>query len=317
MGRNGRRLAKTVYILEWVIEKTERIYYMIETRRKTIDSARVGENIEKKERVYARRCAIQNLSLEDYVVINMAKIIIAYQSIHLSLPIRRLTSKIAWLRSVKGIISLILSQTSRNVTILDVGCGIGHLSALLSMLRQDVVGIDMNPDKHLWRYLSKKTKCQFICADARYLPFKGEKFNVVVAYAVLEHLESENGERSFLGETYRVLTKEGKFVMGGVPSKLAFTETFWGHERKFTKKSIIGKLESSMLYPIYIENEYFLPQYFPIDLLNDIWNRLAFQVVKIDKYLRILPLYHSNFMIAEKSNRSMQMKPSNRALRGV
>lgn len=276
-----------------------------------MDSAHVAENIKKKERLYSHRCIIQNLSLEDYVVMNMAKIIIIYQNIHLSLPIRRLTSKIHWLSSIKGIISLVLSQISRNVTILDVGCGIGHLSALLSMLGQDVVGIDINSDKHMWRYLSKKNKCQFICADSRYLPLRGKKFDVVISYAVLEHLGGEKSERSYLGEISRVLTTEGKFVMGGVPSKYALTEIFGGHERKFTKESIIEKLESSSLYPTYIENEYFLPQYFPTDLLNGIWNRGAFQVVKIDKYLRNIPLYHSNFVIAEKLNRSMQMKPFN------
>ena len=243
----------------------------------------------------------------------MAKIILVYRNIHLSAPILRLTSRIHWLRSIKGIVQLVLSQISGNVTILDVGCGMGHLSALLSMLGQDVVGIDIDSDERMWKYLSKKNKCQFICADSRYLPLKGKKFDVIMSYAVLEHLGDEKSEQNYISEIDRVLKTRGKFVMGGVPNKYSLTEIFGEHhERKFTKKSIIDKLDSYGLSPIYIENEYFLPQYLPTDLLNNVWNRVAFQVVKIDKYLRNMPLYHSNFLIAEKSNRRRNLKFSSK-----
>ena len=150
----------------------------------------------------------------------------------------------------------------------------------MSRLGYDVVGIDVNSDKQMWKYLSKKTQCQFILADSRYLPLREKKFDIIVSYAVLEHLGGEESERSYLGEIYRVLSTKGKFVMGGVPNKYSLTEIFGAHhDRKFTKKSIIEKLETSRLYPIYIENEYFLPQYLPINLLNGIWNRAAFQLL--------------------------------------
>ncbi len=262
------------------------------------------KNIERKSHRSHHIYSNQDNLLEDFVVTNMTKIVIAYQRIHLNSPIRRLTSKVAWLRSVEGIIKLVLSQASSCDKVLDIGCGIGHLSALLSMMGRDVIGIDLNPDKQLWMNLSKKAKCQFICADARYLPFKSEEFNVGVAYAVLEHVGSEDGECRFLTETSRILAKRGRFVMGGVPSELAFTETFWGHERKYNQKSILGLLESSMLYPIYVENEYLLPQYLPMDFLDGVWNLLAPLIVRVDKILRILPLYHSNFIISEKSSRT-------------
>jgi ubiquinone/menaquinone biosynthesis C-methylase UbiE len=247
--------------------------------------------------------------LEDYVIKNMTNIVIEYRNIHFSLPIRRVASRIHWLCSIKRLIGLILSLKPSNAKILDAGCGIGHLSALLSMLGKDVVSIDINPDKSLWRYMGKKYKIQFICADARYIPLREKTFNVVLAYAVLEHLGNQVDEQQFLSEVYRTLKKEGKIVLGGTPNKYSFTEIFGesapilgGHKRKFTKGSLISKLESSQFFTIFIENEYFLPQYLPMDLLNKVWNQLAFPLVKIDSYLRSIPFHHSFFVISEKSD---------------
>jgi ubiquinone/menaquinone biosynthesis C-methylase UbiE len=291
------------------LKKLSEFTILWEIDKKTIDRTNAEENIKEKKSSYSHRLFTQNLSLEDYVVMNMTKIIIIYKSIYSSLPILRLNSRIHWLSSIKGIMKLVLSQISHNGTILDVGCGMGHLSALLSMSGHEVVGIDINSDNHMWKYLSKKNKCQFIRADSRYLPLVGKEFDVIMSYAVLEHLGGEKNEQSYLSEIHRVLKTEGKFVMGGVPNKYSLTEIMGEHhERKFTKESIIEKLESSSLYPIYIENEYFLPQYLPTDLLNSIWNLAAFQVVKIDKYLKNIPLYHSNFLIAVNSNHSTELK---------
>jgi len=101
--------------------------------------------------------------------------------------------------------------------ILEIGCGIGYISAYLGA----EYGIDNNSKviavaKKLYPHTA------FIVGDSTNLPFKPDQFNTVVCYNVLEHLTNSEIEKT-LFEVKRVLKNDGVFLVGY--SDL----TYWGY----------------------------------------------------------------------------------------
>ncbi|NJK86795.1 MAG: methyltransferase domain-containing protein [Bacteroidales bacterium] len=83
-----------------------------------------------------------------------------------------------------------------NATIVDIGCGYGMMSYMLSFLSEDrtILGIDYDADKiELASHcLSKNNKIDFVCADAVSYPF--EKSDVFILSDVLHYLPFEKQE---------------------------------------------------------------------------------------------------------------------------
>ena len=62
--------------------------------------------------------------------------------------------------------------------ILEIGCGDGHLSTILSDHFNNVVSTDLNPREEIK---------DVIVADAQYLPFTSNTFDAIFSSNVLEH----------------------------------------------------------------------------------------------------------------------------------
>jgi SAM-dependent methyltransferase len=93
--------------------------------------------------------------------------------------------------------------------VLDLGCGSGLYSHELSRRgAKMVVGIDLNTTS-LKQINSQKTYpgTHFICADAEYLPFRKEIFDVVLSVEVLTHIPPAVRSRVF-ADVQRVLKDE-------------------------------------------------------------------------------------------------------------
>lgn len=95
--------------------------------------------------------------------------------------------------------------------LLDVGCNWGRWSIAAARKGYCVVGIDPS----LGAVLAAKraatrlgVDAQFICADARFLPFESETFDGVYSYSVLQHLSREDVSIVVL-EISRVLKPSG------------------------------------------------------------------------------------------------------------
>src|SRR5579871_2593313 len=84
-------------------------------------------------------------------------------------------------------------------TILDVGCGTGAMSVRLARWGR-VVSADFSP--LALQFSRKRGVKHLIGADAMHLPFGAEKFDLLVAMDMLEHLPDDHAA---LCEFYRVL----------------------------------------------------------------------------------------------------------------
>jgi 2-polyprenyl-3-methyl-5-hydroxy-6-metoxy-1,4-benzoquinol methylase len=150
------------------------------------------------------------------------------------------TSYLNWLRYIKQVRYLediILPQSE----VLDLGCGLGHTTALLASFRKDIkiLGADMR--EHMTWTKLRKYGCKFCMCDATALPFLSESFDVIVSFGVMEHADSD---LAFLKEIHRCLRSGGLNIVFQLPNKYSLSEYLskrmglWHHERTYTLHDI-------------------------------------------------------------------------------
>jgi len=128
--------------------------------------------------------------------------------------------------------------------ILDFGTGSGIFAILLSQQNKNarICAIDTYHDKSqkdpnfkntsseqklIWGEFHKIFKIDFTHYDSFNIPFPDNAFNIVTAYAVIEHVELKELDRVF-SEIKRVLKTNGLLFIFKTPRKLALTEYLAG-----------------------------------------------------------------------------------------
>jgi ubiquinone/menaquinone biosynthesis C-methylase UbiE len=237
------------------------------------------------------------------VVIKVKKEVDAHNFDLSSGPLR-LRSKLYWLKIIDVVQPVTLLHTDYGL-ILDVGCGLGHFSAILSHLGFQSIGIDLHHNNS-WNYFKKHRRCQFVKADGLCLPLKEKLFDCVGAFAVLEHVADEP---SFLDEIYRVLKPQGTLCISQLPSAVSFNEILQisklfpeikDHEKKYKKHQFSHLLRDSGFKVISIRMDHFLPFIVPFTSMRRSWNQVTRLLYTLDKILSILPVSHSFNIIAQK-----------------
>lgn len=108
-------------------------------------------------------------------------------------------------------------NTSKVKRILDVACGTGYGTAIVSGKGKEVYGIDLNTEAISFARTSyQNDNTSFFVGDVYDIPFKDMYFDAIIAFEMIEHLEHLN---VFLKEAQRVLKKNGTLIVS-TPNRL-------------------------------------------------------------------------------------------------
>lgn len=236
------------------------------------------------------------------------RVAISSFSEHLPGHMFHITSNLNWLR-YERYVEDILKHAPKNAKILDIGCGGGHVSAMLAVARKDIsiIGIDSDDDleyKEIWKDL-KKFGARYRRLDALKLPFKDKSFDIVISFGVIEHTKNDN---KFLKENFRVLKEGGYNFIFDLPNKYSFSEGFVGtligkriHDKMYSMDQIKRLLVKNKFKDIEIRRENLIPAQIErvSKVLGNIFNRNCHLMDGLDRILLHTPLsfFAQNFMI--------------------
>lgn len=105
-------------------------------------------------------------------------------------------------------------------SVLDIGCGAGHGSNMLSKKYKKVYGVDISEEAI--QYAKKNwaaDNIEFVVGSAMDIPFPDNSFDTISAFEVFEHLDDW---RKFLSEIKRVLKPRG-VVYISTPNKTLYS----------------------------------------------------------------------------------------------
>ena len=125
-------------------------------------------------------------------------------------------------------------ELSLGKRVLDIACGEGYGSEMLSRNAESVVGVDIDPATvahAMTKYRSPNMK--FIEGACEKIPLPDKSVDLVVSFETLEHIEDHD---KFLGEIERVLVSGGILVIS-TPEKAAYSDKP-GHVNPLHKKEL-------------------------------------------------------------------------------
>lgn len=104
-------------------------------------------------------------------------------------------------------------ELNNNPSVLEVGCGFGHLAAYLhDKYGFKIIGIDVDPEQiDLAKRNHEETNAlKFLTANITNLPFEGSEFDLVLSFKVMHHIP--DWERALM-EIHRVLKPLGYLIL--------------------------------------------------------------------------------------------------------
>lgn len=119
-------------------------------------------------------------------------------------------------------------------TVLDVACGEGYGSAMLSQSAVSVTGVDISAEavRHASNSYYLRENLRYLQGSAIALPFEDASFDVVVSFETIEHLAEQE---EMLAEIRRVLRPDG-FVVISSPNRPVYSEESGEHNEFHVKE---------------------------------------------------------------------------------
>lgn len=179
------------------------------------------------------------------------------------------------------------------ILVLDVGCGWGRETIRFP----NAIGVDL-----CLQYLKTArnyTPHDYVLADAHYLPFKSETFDLVCSSEAVEHLSHV---QKAIGEMIRTLAKGGRLIIQ-TPNKTwtlgKMIHKEFGHVRELNRKDLVQMLSLSNLAIRLVTGSTiaYIPTKNRFYWLN--FNRAFFSIWKMLN--RYLPLKWDIIVCAQKS----------------
>lgn len=124
---------------------------------------------------------------------------------------------------------------------LDLGCNWGRWTITAAKNNYQAVGIDPSLDACLaGKRIAKQLGADalFVVADARFLPFVDDAFDMSFSYSVIQHLKKSNADVSF--NEMRRVTKDGGEVVVQMPNKYGIRCFYHQAKRGFSKEAKEG-----------------------------------------------------------------------------
>ncbi|MEU6374937.1 class I SAM-dependent methyltransferase [Streptomyces sp. NPDC046909] len=129
----------------------------------------------------------------------------------------------------KALLAALLEQTEPGTTIGDLGCGPGHVAALLAGKGAHTVGIDLSPGM-VAEGGRRFPQVEFREGDLLELPAKDAEFGSVVAFYTILHLDPGELPRAF-EEMARVLRPSGLLLLSfHIGEEIRHVDEWWGHD---------------------------------------------------------------------------------------
>lgn len=143
-----------------------------------------------------------------------------------------------WIKSIHRGIGVLLTSVNENSKVLDAGCGWGTISFFLSKICKEVYCLDSNPDSINFiktRAEQENVKNIYpVVGNVINLPFKKEKFDLVVLNGVLEYLPFEDKNADPLISQLRGLKKIREILKQN-------GEMYIGIENRFGFQYLLGR----------------------------------------------------------------------------
>lgn len=120
-------------------------------------------------------------------------------------------------------------------TVLDIACGSGYGSFIMSKSATKVIGVDN--DKTSIDYAKEKyrsSNIEYRVGDAVNIPLENESIDTVVSFETIEHVKDY---QQFLREIRRVLKPDG-IVLISTPNELEFSEGNEFHQHEFKREEL-------------------------------------------------------------------------------
>lgn len=157
-------------------------------------------------------------------------------------------------------------KKEKKLAILDMGCGTGALLGELTRYGE-VSGMDFS--EKAVNFARERGMRDVILGRAESLPFESDKFDVVLALDVLEHVEQDGRA---IQELYRVL-KPGGIAIIFVPAFMflwGVTDEVSQHFRRYTKPELVGKVSAAGFDTLRVTyfNFFLLPLVFLVRAFN-------------------------------------------------
>ncbi len=164
--------------------------------------------------------------------------------------LRRVEDRSWWFRTRNRLIlHAIASVFPRARSVLEIGCGTGHVLQALSRAGYKVTGSELFP-RGIVHARARVPEAGFLQFDARDIPFRGE-FDVVAAFDVLEHIPED--ERVI--EQMTLAAKPGGGLLITVPQHpwmWSKADDHARHQRRYTRAELLQKLRTAGLEPVLV-----------------------------------------------------------------
>jgi len=150
-----------------------------------------------------------------------------------------------WFQGRKEIVLELLGHhtplSSERLSVLDVGCGTGLLLEALRPFAQPV-GVDFSP--LATNYCRQRGLQRLVCARVEALPFAHERFDLILALDLFEHIDDDAG---LLRELWRVCRPGGNLMITVPAYRFLWSDhdEALHHRRRYTRDSLLRLIRAT------------------------------------------------------------------------